>query len=786
MVTKRYFLLLACTYFVVLFFRLHSKPMVFFVLPIFLYLAGKEYWKEREWIPIFVRGCPILFLFVIGWFRVGAEVNLRNAYLPNLEEEQELVIVGEIDKFSYKNEQFYYYFKDCYLQLSKSYIPCNQVLVYMSSDDYSVGQILRIKGKVHIFETATNEGMFDRAKFYQSQKIDFAINDAVVCDVSGNPRMIPKLAYRIKQKLSQVFLEQTGKKKGGLLCGMLLGEKGELELETKTLYQDAGISHVLAISGLHVSVLGMGIFHFLRKRKVGYWSATFVSGSLLMFYGILVGNGIPTKRAIGMLLISNIASAIGRRSDLLNSLGLMVFLFLFENPFLIYYSGFWFSISAILGIGIVGRTFEKEFERFDEKKEPQKYIGWKQILKQKRKDKIKKIRASVLMSVGIWITTLPLVAWNYYEIPMYSVAINMMVIPLMSLLLKCAMYGGAVGIWFPYVAKVFFFPCNVILDLFEWICCFSANLPGDKCIVGKTSVVKMVVFYVILALLLGFIRNGRMMTKWKAVVTSIFFLLMSFTIFFSFPKKAEIVFLDVGQGDGIYIQTEDQMNLFIDGGSTDARNVGKYRILPFLKAKGVRRIDCWFVSHLDNDHCSGLIECMESGYPIDSIVFSKWINKGETFQKIEFLANENGISISYLDKGQSVKTKEWLMYCLYPTRQSSNKGDDNENSLVLLYETKDCKGLFAGDISDEIEREMVLFYSKSSVLCNLDFMKAIHHGSKESNSRELLELIDTKKVVISCGRNNRYGHPHQETIERFEDFGCEIFYTMLEGQVTLE
>ena len=167
------------------------------------------------------------------------------------------VIVGEIDKFSYKNEQFYYYFKDCYLQLSKSYIPCNQVLVYMSSDDYSVGQILRIKGKVHIFETATNEGMFDRAKFYQSQKIDFAINDAVVCDVSGNPRMIPKLAYRIKQKLSQVFLEQTGKKKGGLLCGMLLGEKGELELETKTLYQDAGISHVLAISGVQCSIFGI-------------------------------------------------------------------------------------------------------------------------------------------------------------------------------------------------------------------------------------------------------------------------------------------------------------------------------------------------------------------------------------------------------------------------------------------------------------------------------------------------------------------------------------------------
>jgi competence protein ComEC len=249
--------------------------------------------------------------------------------------------------------------------------------------------------------------------------------------------------------------------------------------------------------------------------------------------------------------------------------------------------------------------------------------------------------------------------------------------------------------------------------------------------------------------------------------------------------------LDVGQGDGIYIATGDGTRYFIDGGSSDEKNLGKYTLLPFLKSNRINRIDYWFVSHADGDHISGLMEVLESGYEISTLLVSAEAPEDENLHALLSLAKECGVMIQYMKAGDVIRTKHTQMKCLYPFTEMEQRyprlaEDKNEMSLVLEYYSANVKpggfyGLFCGDISTEVEKLLV----KEGMLKDVDLFKANHHGSKYSNGEVFLQEIKPEFVVISCGAGNRYGHPAPEAIHRMEAVGTEIFYTMEGGQIDL-
>lgn len=765
---KRPLFLVACVFLTGLAYQRYHAGMLCIVLAGILGVEMFYGIKHKTKKLMAGRSILLLSAFLIGMFHMQQEENFRSAYMSKIIDDTSGVVFGEISTIEPTDYGVRMVLSDAYIRLGGEDIPCNKILVYASVSHFQVGEIHKFTGQLNMFEGARNEGNFDAHTYYQSQKIDFSIwCEESVClyaEEVGKEGVVrfDVLEYYFKngllylrENLKKVFLNAMESKAAGFFTGMILGDKTNLDEGLKDLFTMAGISHILAISGLHVSIIGRGFYKVLRRRGIGFGVAGIVAGVLLLMYCYMVGNGMSAVRAVGMMLLYFFAQYLGHAYDMLNALGAMILVLLWENPFLIEYSGFWFSVMALVGVGYVGKVLS---EQVDSKKSI-----WNNLV------------GSLWMCTGITLTTLPVVALCYYEVPLYSSFVNFIVLPILTPIFVLALIGGIIGIWLPAVTSYILVPCVWVLGLYEWICEFVESLPWASIISGKPTTLVVVVYYLVLFGGVWIIEKCSRKMIASGVLCVICFLL----IVYPKSKPFEITFLDVGQGDGIYISAGDGSTYFIDGGSTSEELVGEYRILPFLKSKGVKEIDYWFVSHADMDHISGLLEVLESGYEIEHLVVSRHAPEDENLIDLLEKAEVCGIEIIRMDAGEKIVSESVTFTCLYPWDTSQQ--NKNNVSLVLELEISDGrKAFFAGDISTEIEQLLL----GKGVIDDVWLYKASHHGSKYSNSSELLQKLQPEITAISCSENNYYGHPHAEAIERIEKVGSEVFYTMENGQVT--
>ena len=235
--------------------------------------------------------------------------------------------------------------------------------------------------------------------------------------------------------------------------------------------------------------------------------------------------------------------------------------------------------------------------------------------------------------------TLPLVCSFYYEIPVYAVWINLILLPFMGVVLGCGLIGGILGTAVPRLAHLILGLPDLLLLFYEKVCGAFLALPCAQWITGSPGRARLIVYYGLLAVLLfsaGKRTEGQKSTGMrKRLCLGGGMVLLVGILLFPHKKQMEIDVLDVGQGDGIYLCTSDGISMFFDGGSSSVSGVGTYRILPFLKAKGVRRIDYWFVSHTDADHINGLEEILQLDYPIGTVVFPEYGYRDASLEKLE-------------------------------------------------------------------------------------------------------------------------------------------------------
>lgn len=709
------------------------------------------------------RSGILLSAFLLGMIHMYKEEDFRDAYMSKIEDGEQITIWGEIRKIENTDYGIRMILSDCYISLNEENISCNDVMVYTSSNHFHVGEIHKITGQLNMFKKARNHGNFDSFAFYQSQKIDFSVQEEAHVLLGTNKNIFYENLLDLKERIKKVYTNSLEEKAAGFFSGMILGDKTNLDDALKDLFALGGISHVLAISGLHVSIIGRGFYSQLRKRQFGFGSAGVLAGILLLAYCFMVGNGMSAVRAVGMMLIYFWGQYIGRSYDMLNALGAMCIILLWDNPFLLEYSGFWFSVTALIGVGFVGNAFSQQIS----------------------------FGKGLWMSLGITLTTLPVVAYCYYEIPLYSPVVNFIVLPLLTPIFCLALLGGLLGMWIPWLARILLIPCGWGLMFYEWICSAVEKLPGASIICGVPKMEVVVLYYAILFLAVARMERVRKGNENKKEVKDkkitarrekilILSLGIVCLLFIIYPKEkpCEITFLDVGQGDGIYISAGDGTTFFIDGGSSSIDNVGKYRILPFLKSKGITCIDYWFVSHADNDHISGLIEILEDGYDVGYLVMSKYAPQDENLDKLLAVSEACDVDVIYMDAGDQIVSESTVFTCLYPWNDLVI--DKNEASMVINANIGGYNALFAGDISSEVERVLL----EEDVVEDIYFYKASHHGSKYSNSKSFLEVLKPEVSVISCSENNNYGHPGKETIENIEAVGSEVYYTMENGQVS--
>ena len=374
---------------------------------------------------------------------------------------------------------------------------------------------------------------------------------------------------------------------------------------------------------------------------------------------------------------------------------------------------------------------------------------------------------------------LPIVTNMYYQTPVLSIFLNLLILPLMPVLLGLGLVAGLLGLFYMPVASVLLNICHIFIYLFEIIASIFSKVPFSNVIVGHHSIFRLITYYIFLLFVIHILDIKRLFILCMAIT------IVGATWFVPGFHSFEIDILDVGQGDGIFIDSGDGVTFFIDGGSTSSDAVGKYTLLPFLKYKGASSIDYWFVSHTDLDHVSGLIELLESGYAIHSIVFSADIPDGETLAQILSLAKENNTNVLYMKQGDSCGTKHLRFKCLYPDAGIASD-DINALSLSLLLEydknkdgTPEFTGFFGGDLGANQERQI----ASSGRVGHVNLLKVSHHGSRFSSDSEFLEVLSPDMAVISCAKKNMYGHPSAEAIERLEAETNNIYYTMNSGRI---
>ena len=663
----------------------------------------------------------------------------------------------------------------------------NKVLLRGCEEMYPLGTKVVVSGRLQRFEERTNPGEFSQRRYYAARGMVAYMYQPEMMDLQSATWTIERVfatgrqkLYRLRGKFAQLLEQCAPAQQAGILKGILCGDKTELSPETKLLYQNSGIAHILAISGLHISLVGGGIYTLLRMFGAGFCLSGGCAMVLVFLYGVMTGMKLATIRAIWMFVLLIYARIRGRRYDVRTAMGLALACMVTVQPLRLFDGGMQLSYAAIAGVAVMEQIRIRLARR-------RSYV-----LFAKRHRFIRVLLESVMSSFCMSLVLMPVIAMIYYVLPVYSTFLNLLVLPLMTVVVACAWVGIFAGMISIGIGRLCLLPSVYCLRLFEGMCEVANRLPGHRICTGSVSAWTLIAYYLgILALLYIWDDKNRKKQKQFAIVAScivIGFEAVILPICQRDHKAEQIVFLDVGQGDGCLIRTADGYNLVLDGGSSSKNQMGSRILIPALKSQKMATVDYWFLSHMDADHISGLEEILELGdlsqIRIKHIVVSEKLMRDSEWEQLKKQAIKQHISILYMDRYERLQGKSFSMTCYHPGADYQSE-DKNANSLALLYQSDNQSVLFTGDMDTEAlsymaEHTDVLETWKQN---KKSILKVAHHGSRDSLLQTL--YVGCDEAVISCGRNNRYGHPHNETIERLEAAGSRILRTDELGAIML-
>lgn len=783
-----------------------------------------------------------LFLVAVAAFRLYAgwadDVPPGSTSTKRLEESGELLITGQV----YQKDESSVYLKSVIILESNAFgqsaadsrqeVPCQENIICEIEEAGTVplGSFVAVRGVFAPYLNATNPGEFDSAVYYRTLEIGGRLRKCELLAVGESNWPVREALYGLKcyfkERLYRIFPE----KEAAVMSALLLGDKKDLDSELKDLYKRNGILHILSISSLHITIIGMSVYRLLRRIGLPIPPAAVGGSVLLILYGCMTGFGVSACRAIGMYLIRMLGELTGRTYDMLTALGVMAVVMVAGNPYYLRNSGFLLSFTSVLGIGVVSPALMPKLQRGG-----QDSGRTAEDLQSMLREKAERIGASLAQSVSaslaITLTTLPIQLWFYYEIPVYSVFLNLFVLPLM----KPMMITGLLALLIPGLGLLGWID-TCILKSYEILCSGFDRLPFHTWNPGCPKVWQIGLYYLLLAgavLLRTHMQDARsrepgipgvMGTRereqeekapWSrflegsganaiwigGIVAAVLAMALGP------PAANSVTFLDVGQGDCILVRTASGESYLFDCGSSSRRNVGKYVLIPYLKYNGIRDIDAIFLSHPDADHVNGAVELLEIGGENNLTVGQLLLpaireearqeQLGELASAAAGAGQAHPVPTGYLQAGDAWSCGSASFLCLHP-REGLGTEDVNAYSLCFYVTfreeasadtARDSTGgswtmLLTGDVQNEGEEALQKELAARDIK-GITLLKAAHHGSKNSTPEELLERLSPLLTVISSGRNNRYGHPHAELLERLEAAGTVIVETARSGAVTV-
>lgn len=901
--------------------------------------------------PLFMACLCLVMALAIGRILTGADTG-GNGVLPP--DGSPVRITGRIDTRTseiiilksisiIQNDQKYSYSGKLQCELTNT----------QEAQNLRLGQQIALEGVFSYFDTATNPGEFDVQAYYAGKGIGGRVRKAQILAAGEDYSFLREKLYVFRQVLHDRLARVFPEKEASIMQTLLLGEKEELDAEVKALYQRNGIAHILSISGLHITLLGMGCYRLFKRMGAPVRVAAAGGASVLLLYGMMVGMSVSASRAIGMYLLQMLGVFVGRTYDMLTGLGVLAVVLVLQQPERLGDVSFLMSFGAVLGICVLtpvfagdgrernddaetasgavsgleekqksggksgpgtmsgtGKKSDFDAERgmresgsgycglsawlrtvadilSDSAYERNKYReGWRKEVYEGVRRVVSAVKSGFAASAGVILFTLPIQLWFFYEIPVYSVLLNLLVLPFMSVV----MAGGILSL-IPGLGMAGTVDC-LILWWYEWICERFGELPGAMWCVGRPAIWQIVIYYAGIFLL---IFGKKYAEEWKLrgvmahrnrflcrITTVIILILFVGLLTGNFGRGSRVTFLDVGQGDGIVVETAQGAYLF-DCGSTSRKKIGEYVLKPYLKSRGVQSLRGVFVSHPDEDHMNGVLELLENGGEWGITVEQLFLpsiqeaSREETFEKLLAAAEHAGVPVSYIKCGDEIRDNRLRLLCLHP-EENTTLADANAYSECFYVEVfaekvkwsatdgreaNEAGGrtsggvsgengsftgsgerknfsvdagkisiLLTGDVEGEGERQLTQELlalqgvqepqeaqasqgvqkssgsqeaqgsqksSESQEAQKLresqgqrgqgdfmvDILKVAHHGSGYSTSSEFLAAVSPTAAIISCGRNNSYGHPHAATLQRLENAGVPWYSTTDYGALTV-
>lgn len=616
------------------------------------------------------------------------------------------------------------------------------------------GSTFTMTGKLSVPDGKRNPGGFDYQNYLLARgiRLTAAASEASALTITGeDPTLFTRLrAFRmdLAMRLYRV-LDET---EASLAGALLLGERVDSRLQTD--FQEAGLSHLLALSGLHVGLISAMLLLLVRPLPERF-SRTLVAG-MLGIWLLLTGLSPSVFRAVMMFWISGLAVRYGKTCDLFTTLLFLASLFLIQSPALLYDGGFLLSFGAVAGIALFnGPLSQKTARRLN--LEPGDSTP---------------ILSGLILSVCAGSLTFPVCLCLYGEQRLILYLSNMLMVPLAPVLVGLAL----LVLLIPCAGTAWLFTAfsGIMSGAVAWL----GSLPSVSFLSGTGSYLLTALWILVLLWVCGYLnartRRRRAIAIGAAGAAVVFCLILAWQDL----SGLEIIYLDVGQGNAAIVSCEG-VNLLIDGGgyedTTYVRTpISEKVLLPALKAKGIASLDAAFISHAHEDHAQGVREVL-------AVMGCEQVFVNPGWNDMDFLADLQ-VPCQKLTRGMTIQAGKLSIEVLSPEGGENLSDDDqNENSLILSLSYNGVRFLFPGDTGADTESALIRQEESHPVLAAL----AAHHGSKYSNSEDFFSLYSPQVYVISCGVNNRYGHPADEVVKRAGENGCEIFRTDEDGAIVL-
>ncbi len=628
----------------------------------------------------------------------------------------------------------------------------------------------RVSGTMKKPRIAKNPNGFDYRAYLSDKGIYWIVEsgsnplqDCSLANQSNPLVLLKKLRFSGGRYLEEHFPPEIA----SLSAALIFGDRRMLDQDLLREYQETGIVHLLAISGLHVSLLAGMIFHLGIRSGVTRESMVNFLLLALPVYVILTGAAPSVIRAALMIFLVLLTVKWKSRLKLLpfDAISIAFILYIFILPYIIFDAGFQLSFAVSFAI----------------------ILSANKILRGTQGNGLKMFAASIISQL----TALPLLLFHFFEMSLTALAANLFYIPLFSF------------VYLPGLYLLFFMQIltgttpAILIELFVKIIQFSnkligvlADLPFTSFVPGRPSLV-LIVIYLLIIPAIFIIWESKKSAKWKTHLVLLFFILFTVQPAWNFINPyGEVTMIDVGQGDSILIHLpHGKGNYLIDTGGTMQFTEEKWRqrskpfevgrdvVVPYLKGKGITRIDMLILTHGDMDHIGGAFSILEE-ITVKQILMPSVKEPSDTELAILQEAEKKGIQVIKICEGTSWKKGSHEFTVLSPEQNFT--GERNSGSAAIYAKIGGISWFFGGDLDIEGEEKIMKKYPNLRV----DVFKAGHHGSKTSNGEEFLKQIQAQVVLISAGENNRYGHPHQEVLERLSEIHPIIYRTDQHGAIT--